>query len=402
MQPRNLILLLATAIISTACGPDASTPVAPSTHAPKDQAVPNFWDSGASVYWNSVARDLVVRYRSSPFAAIRGYALLSHAQYMSAVEAEDTKGQVKPSTAAAVASASVVVLTYLYPGEAAALQTLKSSELAAPGWPGDANTDQSAGEAIGSAIGQQIVSDAATDRFFAAWTGTVPTGAGIWFSSLVPPAPPVGAMFGQARTYYLTSGDQFRPPPPPAFGSPEYNAALAEVRQVSDTRTSDQIANALFWAFPAGTVTPPGFWNMEAARLAVQYHLNERAASHVLAVMNMAGFDAIVACHDAKFAYWLIRPTQADPLITLVVALPNFPSYPSDHACVSGAQSTVLGSFFPAEKTRLEAMAEEAAQSRLDGGLHYRFDNETGLELGQKIAGLGLSIDGPGQASLHR
>jgi hypothetical protein len=402
MVRRNLFLLLGSAIISSACDPDASTPVAPSTHAPHAQAAPNFWDSGASVYWNSVARDLVIKYKSSPFAAIRGYALLSHAQYMSAVEAEDMNGQVKPSTTAAVASASVTVLTYLYPAEASALQALKSSELAAQDWPGDAKTDQAAGEAIGSAIGQQIVSGAATDRFFAAWTGTVPTGPGIWFSSIVPPAPPVGAMFGQARTYYLASGDEFRPPPPPAFGSPEYDAALAEVRLVSDTRTPEQIANALFWALPGGTVTPPGFWNIEAAKLAVQYHLNERAASHVLAVMNMAGFDAIVACHDAKFAYWLIRPTQADPLITLVVALPNFPSYPSDHACVSGAQSSVLGSFFPAEKTRLNAMAEQAAQSRLDGGLHYRFDNETGLELGRKVAGLGLSIDGPGQASLDR
>ena len=386
--------------MTSACGRDAPMPSAPfSQHA---QAASTFWDSGASVYWNSVARSLVVKYSSSPFVAIRGYALLSHAQYLSTTQAEDANGAVKPSTTAAIASASVSVLTYLYPAEAAALEALKSSELSAQGWPGDAKTDRAAGEAIGNAVAEQIVADARTDRFFAPWTGTVPTGAGIWFSSLVPPAPPAGAMFGQARTYYLTSGDQFRPPPPPAFGSPEYNAALAEVRQVSDTRTPEQIANALFWAFPGGTVTPPGYWNTEAANLAVQYHLNERAASHLLAVMNMAGFDAIVACHDAKFAYWMIRPTQADPMITLVVALPNFPSYPSDHACVSGAQAAILASFFPAERARLTALAEEAAQSRLDGGLHYRFDNEAGLDLGRKVAGLGLTIDGPGQAELHR
>src|SRR5678815_738110 len=211
MLRRNLFLLLGSAIISGACGPDASKPVAPSAQAPDAQAAPTFWDSGASVYWNSVARNLVVKYSSSPFAAIRGYALLSHAQYLSTVQAEDANGNVKPSTTAAVASASVGVLTYLYPAEAAALGALKSSELSAQGWPGDAKTDQAAGEAIGNAVAQQIVADARTDRFFAPWTGTVPTGPGIWFSSLVPPAPPVGAMFGQARTYYLTSGDQFRP-----------------------------------------------------------------------------------------------------------------------------------------------------------------------------------------------
>jgi hypothetical protein len=130
--------------------------------------------------------------------------------------------------------------------------------------------------------------------------------------------------------------------------------------------------------------------------------LNEAAASHVLAVMNMAGFDAIVGCHDAKFTYWLIRPTQADPLINLAVALPNFPSYPSDHACVSGAQSAILGSFFPAEKARLDALAEQAAVSRLEGGLHYRFDNETGLRLGRNVASFALSVDGPGKSALHR
>jgi hypothetical protein len=73
--------------------------------------------------------------------------------------------------------------------------------------------------------------------------------------------------------------------------------------------------------------------------------------------------------------------------------LPNFPSYPSDHACVSGAQTTILAALFPAEKARLDSLAEEAARSRLEGGLHYRFDNETGLVLGRKVAALALSMD---------
>jgi hypothetical protein len=404
MRTRISLVLLSAALISTACDSDDGLAVASQSISAPDQsqAAANFSDSGASTYWNSVARDLVVKYSSSPFFAIRGYALVSHAQYMAAIAVEQSRGNPKPSKTAAVARASVVALAYLYPAEAAALETLRDSELSAAGWPGEAQTDRSAGDAIGEEIGQHLVSEVATDRFFATWTGTVPTGPGLWFSSLVPPAPPAGAMFGQARTYYLTSGDQFRPPPPPAFGSPEFTAALAEVRQVSDTRTPEQLANALFWALPNGTVTPPGYWNEEAAKLVVQYHRNETSAAHVLAVMNMAGFDAIVACHDAKFTYWFIRPTQADPLINLAVALPNFPSYPSDHACVSGAQSAILGSFFPAEKTRLDALAEEAARSRLEGGLHYRFDNETGLRLGRNVAALALSIDGPGRSSLQR
>jgi hypothetical protein len=334
-----------------------------------------------------------VKYSSSPFFAIRAYALVTHAQYEAIGATKDASGQVRPSATAAIARASATVLAYLYPAEATALETMVAAQTSSPDWPGDRNTDIAAGDALGGTVGAQIVADARTDRFFAAWTGTVPTGPGIWFSTATPPAPPVGAMFGLARPYFLSSGDQFRPPPPPAFGSPEYVAALAEVRQVSDTRTPEQLANALFWALPNGTVTPPGYWNIEATNLIEKYHLDETRAAHALALMNMTGFDAIVACHDAKFAYWLIRPTQADPLIHLAVALPNFPSYPSDHACVSGAQTTILGALFPAEKTRLDSLAEQAARSRLEGGLHYRFDNETGLSLGREVAALALSID---------
>jgi len=314
------------------------------------------------------------------------------------VAAEDAKrGSVHPSPSAAVDRASVVTLTYLYPAEAAALEAMRVARLAAPDWPGDAHMDVASGDAVGRAVGDAAVARVMTDRFFDPWTGTVPTGPGIWFSA----APPLGAMFGQARTYFLTSGAQFRPGPPPAFGSASFLTALAEVRRISDTRTPAQIASAQFWALQGGTVTPPGYWNDEGATLAVKYHLNERDAAHALAMVNMVGYDAIVACHDAKFTYWMLRPTMADPQITLApgVGLPNFPSYPSDHACVSGAQTTVLGAVFPAERARLDELAGEAAVSRLYAGLHYRFDNETGLKLGRNVAAYAIAHDVKGHDS---
>src|SRR5439155_19837492 len=106
---------------------------------------------------------------------------------------------------------------------------------------------------------------------------------------------------GKARTYFLDSGDQFRLGPPPAFGSPEYLAALAEVRHISDARTAEQAAIANFWAFPNGTITPPGFWNKQASELAVRHRLNERDAAYLFALLNMAGFDAIVSRFDTHF-----------------------------------------------------------------------------------------------------
>jgi membrane-associated phospholipid phosphatase len=108
------------------------------------------------------------------------------------------------------------------------------------------------------------------------------------------------------------------------------------------------------------------------------------------ALLNTAVMDAGISCWDAKYHYWLIRPPQADPAITTPVGLPNFPSYVSGHATFSGAASEVLSAIFPARRSRLRAMAEEAALSRLYAGIHYRFDNDVGLRMGRSIGALAL------------
>jgi membrane-associated phospholipid phosphatase len=100
----------------------------------------------------------------------------------------------------------------------------------------------------------------------------------------------------------------------------------------------------------------------------------------------MAGFDATIGCFDAKFAYWLVRPSAVDPAITLPIGLPNHPSYVSGHSCTTSSYSAVLATFFPSERGHFEAMTIEAGLSRIYGGLHYRFDCEAGQELGQRVA----------------
>jgi membrane-associated phospholipid phosphatase len=186
----------------------------------------------------------------------------------------------------------------------------------------------------------------------------------------------------------MSRGAQFRPEPPPRFGSRAYLAALGEVRSISDHRSDEQLRIALFWADGAGSATPPGHWNEIAAGLIQRYHLDDRRAALTFAMLNTAVMDAGIACWDAKYHYWLIRPSQADPKITTPVGLPNFPSYVSGHATFSGAASEVLSSLFPAERRQLRAMAEEAAMSRMYGGIHYRFDNEVGLRIGRAIGAL--------------
>ena len=387
---RSVIYSLTAAVTVAACSdrPTAVEPIAP-PQAARSNAV-QFRESNAPVYWNGVARQLVGSYRYNALQAIRGYAIVSVAQYNAAIAAEKGKERGShPSVHAAISAASVVALSYLHPADAQALESRLDQYLAQDGWPGEKNTDPAAGEAIGRAVAAQVVARAQTDGFFAPWTGTVPTGPGKWVTA----SPPVGPMVGQARPFFLTSGSQFRPEPPPAFGSPEFLAALGEVRHISDTRTPEQDAMAKFWNLPAGTHQPPGYWNEEATTLAVRYRLDERKTAHTLALLNMVSYDAIVASHEAKYFYWLIRPSQADAGIVLPIGLPNFPSYPSNHATISAGMARVLAARFPSERARLDAQAEEAALSRVYGGIHYRFDGEAGLALGRKVAAWALQHD---------
>lgn len=383
MMRRQIPYLLAMTFAMVACT-DRPTATGPVAISPNANAV-KFWDDNAAVHWNGVANDLALKYGGNPFTTTRGLAVVSVAGYNALIAAERAStGRVHPSGHAAISAASVVALTYLFPDEAAALETQLDEYLAADGWPGNRNTDVASGEVIGRDIAAQVVTRAQGDRFFAPWTGTVPTGPGIWFSD----TPPIGPMWGKAKPYFLLSGDQFRPPPPPAFGSPEFLAALAEVRRISDTRTAEQQRIAEFWA-----VNGPGYFNAQARTLAVQYRRTERETAHTLALMNMAAFDCIIASHDTKFFYWLLRPVMADPGIKLAIGMPNFPSYASNHAVISAGITRVLGTSFPADRERLDSLAEEAAMSRLYAGIHYRFDSEVGLALGRKVADWALAHD---------
>jgi hypothetical protein len=110
----------------------------------------------------------------------------------------------------------------------------------------------------------------------------------------------------------------------------------------------------------------------------------------LFAALNTAQADAFIACWDAKYAYWSLRPVTAvrrliDPSWLSYIATPPFPSYPSGHSTTSGAASTVLAAFFPARAGQLAALAEEAAVSRLYGGIRYTTDNQVGLALGRRI-----------------
>ena len=359
-----------------------------------------------SVRWSAITRDFISSKlgaaKPSQNAAFRVFAYLSLAQYRAVVAAHDAVG-IPPhaSPEGAAAAASAVVLSALFPADAAFFESQLGLQEDAAAGSQDARREFGAGEAVGREVGAEVAELARSDNFDAVWTGSAPIGPGYWTSDVEPPRPPLLPLLGQMRPFFMGSGDQFRPPPPPAFGSAEFLSALAEVRAFSDNRTADQRAIAEFWSMTTGSLAV-GFWNEEASRLIERYHLNERRAAHALALSHTAAMDAMIACHDAKYTYWLIRPYKADPAITTPIPRPNHPSYPSNHACVSGASAYVLGAFFPAEAARLAALADEAGESRIYAGIHYRFDKDAGLAIGRQVASLALLRDVDGDGRIRR
>jgi hypothetical protein len=384
--PVLLTLLAAVAISVAACGTDATAPVAPSAAHDVATVVDR---STASIRWQAVTRDIVGRHEFNPLTTARSYALVAVAQYDAVIAARNDKSKGKhPSPATAAATAAARVLFALYPSEQPEIDAqLAADQVHFATLPSEHETDPVAGAAIGQTIAAAVLARAATDGSAGPWTGTAPTGPGIWTSAPLP-ARPLAPYWGTVRPWVLRFGAQFRPPTPPAFGSPTFLAGLAEVRQISDTRTPEQLQLAQFWQAGFGPGEPFSYFNTLGAQYAASQNLTEEQSTRLFALLHMAMMDASIGCWDAKYAFWYIRPYQADPQITTPVGRPNFPSYPSAHSCFSGAATGVLSRAFPSHARELSDLLLEIGEARIDAGVHYRFDVTAGATLGTSVARL--------------
>src|SRR5207244_4366164 len=113
-------------------------------------------------------------------------------------------------------------------------------------------------------------------------TGAIPTGAGIWNGTN-----PVEPLAGSWKPWLMASGSQFRPGPPLAFGSPDYQAQLAEVKRINASVTPEERANALFWGTMAN-----GFWLQAADSLVARDRLSTPNAARILALVAATEMDA--------------------------------------------------------------------------------------------------------------
>lgn len=378
---------------------------------PEDEALVAYWNAGAPNYrWAeiAIAAHAQAKIGATPLMA-RGMTLLNVAIYDAMVAAWDAKYTYQrarpsavdstlptlldtpnspsyPSEHAVAAGAASTVLSYLFPDQAGdfaakAEQAAHSRLVAGVHYPSDVE----AGLALGQAVAQQVIARAMADGSDVPWDGTMPSGPGYWTGEN-----PVQPTAGSWQTWVLTAGDQLRPPPPPAYDSEQMQVELDALKAITPTFATT--AAAYFWQSPRG-LFPYTYANV--GRLLFEHGLdaNPPQAARIYATMSVANYDAFIACYDAKYAYWSVRPFQVDPEYKSLFPAPNFPSYPSAHSCQSGAVAAVLGEFFPAAAQELNAMLEETGNSRMWAGIHFQSDIDAGAALGLGVGDLVVARD---------
>ncbi|HTF30654.1 MAG TPA: phosphatase PAP2 family protein, partial [Flavitalea sp.] len=281
-----------------------------------------------------------------------------------------------PCEYSVAAGASAAVLGYLYPARADSFNLLAeeactSRILAGVQYPSDVKE----GFELGKKIALKVIERAKLDGSDAKWTGKVPTTPGLWNG-----ANPVGATHSQRKPWIIDSASQFRPGPPPDFAK-----EMAELKNFKKTEISN--SRAFYYATKDA-------WAEVTHQKIFEYNLQGNAprAARVYALKYIAFNDAIISCWDAKYFYWGIRPDQYDPTFRPTIITPPFPGYPSGHATTSNSMATVLAYLFPADAEDFYKLARECAESRFEGGIHFRTDNEVGLAMGLKIGGKIVSV----------
>ncbi len=364
---------------------------------------------------------------SNPPYAARAYAYVSAAQYDALVSAYYYKKLYNraapykvdatvtclipksdlpsyPSEDAVVEGASVAMLKLLFPGDQDFIDQKATEHKKARLIAGaNVSSDIDAGETLGNAVAQKFVARARGDRAGAAigtqaqWTqlenDAIARGETPWISLEYPKRPPMLPLFGKVKTFLFDSltAVSLRPGPPPSINSPKMKTELEEIYQFVKNPTRENTAIVHFWADGVGTYTPPGHWDAIAAEDFISKNFSEVRWARDFALLNMSLMDAAIVCWDTKYTYFNPRPCQLNVDIKTITGVPNFPAYISGHSTFSGAAATILGYIVPEKATIYTAMAKEASDSRMFGGIHYRSDCEVGLVVGKNIGAYAIT-----------
>ncbi|SMG27292.1 PAP2 superfamily protein [Marivirga sericea] len=230
-------------------------------------------------------------------------------------------------------------------------------------------TDIQNGITIGRTIAQKYIKYAENDGTEAVWSAKVPEGINLWSGTPSKWDP----MKAKWKPLTLESQKQFRPGPPPE----NWEQDMEELREFNKNNATSDIA----WKWKSLPI-----WDELLERKILEYNLEPFESSYATALFHAARFDATIAAWDGKYHYWTIRPFQYDPEFKpILVQTPNFPGYPAGHTTVAGALAEVLAHLFPRDESMFRNLASECSESRFEGGVHFRTDNEIGLEMGRRV-----------------
>lgn len=227
----------------------------------------------------------------------------------------------------------------------------------------------------------------------------------------------------EIRTLVLDSSNQFPPKPPKPFdmkkGSPFYNE-LIEVYEIGRKLNKEQIEIASFWdcnpfvthhrghaMFATKKITPGGHWIGITAIANRVANSTFDESVNAYANVSIALFDAFISCWDEKWDTIVVRPETLinkyiDEDWLPALQTPPFPEYTSGHSVISRAAALALTDIYgdnfkftdtseieyglPARKfDSFISASEEAAISRLYGGIHYMMAIEEGVAQGQEV-----------------
>lgn len=374
------------------------------------------------VEWSSHALDVFVAHDNyaNGLNAVRVFSMVHAAQHdaLNAIDAryeayafEGTAPDADPVAAAAGAAHHVLIT--LFPAQAEMLDDRLAASLegALPGGP------RGEGLALGVEAASAILALRSADGSAEAGLPEYVPGEGPGRYQFTAPFDFVFLPgWQQVTPFALDRADQFRSAPHPALTSESYAADFAEVlslgRKDSGTRSADQRNFAMFWE----EFSDMG-WNRIARVVAVEQDLGLWETARLFALLNMAMADSYIAGWDSKFHYDLWRPvtaigaaetdgndaTEADPTWESLLVTPPVQDYPSTHSALGNAAAAVLAAVFGDDTafsftstsaaegyesrsfTSFSQAADENAESRVMGGLHFRFACEAGQELGRRV-----------------
>jgi hypothetical protein len=382
------------------------------------------------LHWNEIAVSTLVGQGQSPFAQARFMAITQLAVF-EAVNA--ITGKYRPylgtvaapthaSAEAAAVAAAYAVLKHYFPA-AVGLDSEYAAALAAI----PDGIAKSRGVATGQVAAAQMIAarvgDGSSPPQF-----SVPasTDAGVW--QLTPSCPAAGGInfqwqnitpFGIRSTPGSTAWiARFAPPPPPTLTSKRYAQDYNEVKRVGNMtsdlidRPQDRADVARFYA----ASSPSFVFNLVARQVATEERHSLSENARALALLNMASNDSIVATFWTKYHDNLWRPetaihegsvdgnprTDGDIAFVPYILTPCFPSYPSNHGSASNSAAEILRRVYgeghhaitmsnPAQPgltfhyDRLSQITDDISDARIFGGIHFRFDQEAGADLGRDI-----------------